>query len=426
MPYKIIQRQPTKESTIGIDTAYRIPALATTGVAAALPGVFGDIAKTANDLIAAPLTKHVFGQEPVPYEESTIGKFLPTTEQHKKTIEQAIPFLKPKNQLEEFSQNIAQDTASLFLPGKLFKMGGYALTPFRSLGIATAANTAGKGTELWTGDKSKGDMVKSGSMLALSLLNPTSANNISKNLYRSANNLLPQNATVNATNMTQRLTGLENRILKGRPIGNLASSEKFVIDQIEKFRNLIQNNQINMQSLVAQKRSLSEDLQKALFDLPERVTKARAKELAQEISHAARDTMRQYGKMNPQWLKYQEAADKTHGVIQQSNYMSRVLEKFMKGRPEALAHVFGIGIPAGLSLVSGVGAGATLAGYQAAKLGTRIIKSPELRKHYAKVLGAAAADNPKLIHKEIDEFEKELQKEEDKSKNKFKIIKRQR
>ena len=54
------------------------------------------------------------------------------------------------------------------------------MTPFRSLGIATAANVAGTGTELWTGDKSKGDTVRNGTMLALSLLNPTSAKNIAK------------------------------------------------------------------------------------------------------------------------------------------------------------------------------------------------------------------------------------------------------
>ena len=130
MAFKIIQKQPSKESTIGMDATYRIPAVSATGVAAELPGIFGDIAKTVNDLVAAPLTKHVFGLEPVSYEESPIGKLLPTTEQHKRNIEEAIPFLKPKNKLEKFSQNIAEDTASLFLPGKIFKMGKYSHDSF--------------------------------------------------------------------------------------------------------------------------------------------------------------------------------------------------------------------------------------------------------------------------------------------------------
>jgi hypothetical protein len=425
MPFKIVQKQPPKESTVGLDTAYRIPAIAATGVAATLPGVFGDVAKTANDLIAAPITKYVFGQEPVPYEQSTIGKFLPTTQQHQKNIEKAIPSLKPKNKLEEFSQNIAKDTASLFLPGQMFRMGRYAMTPMRSLGTATAANVAGTGTELWTGDKSKGDMVRSGSMLALSLMNPTSARDISQNLYRSAGALLPQNATVNAGRFTNRLNNLETRILRGRPIDSLALSERFVINQIENFRNLIQNGQINMQSLVAQRRSFNEELQRGLFELPDRATRARARELAQEISHATRDTMRQYGVQNPRWLHYQQAADQAHGAIAQSNFISNVLQRFMRGRPEGLAHLFGIGVPIGGALFSPVGAGTGVAAYQAAKIGTRVVRSPELRNHYARVIGAAAADNPKLIRKELDELEEKIEKQQEKSKNKYRIIKRQ-
>lgn len=422
MPFKIIQKQPPKESTIGLETAYRIPAVAATGVASAIPGVFGDIAKTVNDLLLNPASKKGLGRELPSYEQSTLGKILPTTAQHKKTIEKNIPFLKPKNHLEKFSQNIAEDTASLFLPGKYFKMGKYAFSPYRSLAIATSANIGGKGTELWTGDKSKGDMVKSGMMLFLSFLNPTYANNIKSNLFSSADNLLPQNATVPSISQMTKLNTLENKILQGRPAANVAASEKFVLDEINKFRKLDQNGQMNMRSLVAQKRSFNEELSNNLFELTDRSSKARARELATEISHATRDTMRQYGQTNPQWLKYQEAADKAHGAIAESNYISRILEKFMKGRPEGLAHLFGITLPTAGAYFSPLGTGAAVSLYQATKIAARAVKSPELRKHYAKVVGAASADNPKLIHKELDELEDKLEKEQDKSKNKFKII----
>ena len=181
---------------------------------------------------------------------------------------------------------------------------------------------------------------------------------------------------------------------------------------------------MNMQSLVAQRRSFNEELQRNLFELPDRATRARARELATEISHASRDTMRQYGQTNPQWWQFQQSADRAHGAISQSNYISRDLERFMRGRPEGLAHLLGIGIPAGIGLINGPGAGASIAAYQAAKVGTRIVRSPELRNHYARVAAAAAADNPKLINKGLDDLEDKLEKEQDKSKNKFKIIKR--
>lgn len=422
MPYKTIQEQEPKKDSIGIETSYRIPALASSGIAATAAGMFGDIAKTVNDLIAAPLTKHVFGQEPVPYEQTHLGKILPTTAQHQKTLEENISFLKPKNKLERFFQDIAKDAASLYLPGKIFKMGRYAMTPLRSLGISTAANVAGAGTGLWTGDKSKGDMVKGGSMIALSLFNPTSAKNISQNLYQSANNILPANATVSSANQISRLNDLERKILQGRQAGNAAPSEKFVLDEIDKFKNLEKNGQINMRSLVAQNRSFNEERSKKIFELTDRASKARAKELAHEISHITKDTMKQYGKQNPKWLEYQEAADKAHSAIAQSNYISRLLEKFMKGRPEALAHIFGIGIPAGTAYFTPIGASGGLAAYQAAKIGTRIIKSPELRNHYSKVLGAAAADNAKLVNKELDELEDKIEKDQPTPKSRYRIV----
>jgi len=421
MAFKIIKNAEPQESTYGAESLYRVPMQAVKGALTEAAGFAGDYAKTINDLLADPITKHGFGQETVPYEQTAIGKLLPTTEQHEGTINKEVPFLKPRNKLEEYAQDIGKDTAALFLPGRAFRMGRYAFSPMRSLGIAVGANTVGKGVELWSGDKEKGDMAKKGTMLALSLLNPTSAKNISQNLYQDAARALPQNATVNANNFMTRLNNLENRILQGRPPANVAPSERFVLNQIENFRNLVQNGQMSMRTLVAQKRSFNEELQRNLFELPDRASKARARELAQEISHATRDTMRQYGTNNPQWWQLQQSADQAHGAIQQSNFISNVLGKFMKGKPEALSHVFGIGIPAGVAYGSTMGAGAILTGYQSAKIGWRMIHSPELRRHYARVLGAAAADNPTIVHKELDEFQEKLQEKEDKSKNKFKI-----
>lgn len=422
MAYKIIQKKEPAKETAGIETALRYPALATKAVAGQLAGAFGDIGKGVNELIAAPITKHIFGQEPVPYEETLIGKALPTSAQHKKTIEEHFPSLKPKNKMEQVSENLVEDTASLFLPGKYFKMGKYALSPMRSLGFAAAANTSGLGTEVWTGDQGKGDNVRRGTMMALALMNPTRAKDISKSLYQSAEKALPQESTVNASDLMNSLNKLESKILKGRPAKNVAASEKFVLDEINKFKDLDKNGKINMHSLVAQKRSLSEELQNNLFSLTDRQSKARAKELAQSITHSVKNTMKDYGKSNPEWLKYMESADKAHGAIMQSNYLSRVLQKFMKGRPEYMAHIFGAGLPIGASFISGPLAGLSSAAYIGTKLGHRIVKSPELRKHYAKVLGAAAADNPKLIEKRLDDFQEELEREERTSKSKFKRI----
>ena len=427
MAFRIVKKEEQEQPSIGkkiFETAQRLPAQAGKGILSEIGGVFGNVAKTANDLIAAPLTELITGKEAIPYEQTPFGKVLPTTQQNIRSFEQQFPSLKPQNKFEEFSRDVAADTAGLFLPGKYFKMGKYALTGMKSLGIATAANVAGKGTELWTGDKSKGDMVKGGSMLALSLLNPTSAKNISTNLYRSAEALLPQNSSLNASRFMGKLDSIENSIVQGRPKGNLSPSEKFVVDEIDKFRKLDQSGRIDMHQLTAQKRSFNEDLKKHIFETPDKLARAGTKKQSLRVSGAVRDAMEEYGMHNPEWWKYQRSADMTHGAIEQSNYMSRVLEKYLKGKPETMAYVFGAALPGATAALSPLTGGGGLVAYQGAKFAHRIIKSPELRKHYAKVLGAAAADNPKLIQKELDEFEKEVEKETSGSKGKYKIVKK--
>jgi len=262
MPYKLLKEE-SNESPYSLKTLSRLPTQAISGAAAALPGSIGNIGEFLHETVANPVAKALGGEE-VSYEKSPIGKLLPTTKTHLKNLEQ-IDYLKPKNKVEKFVRDLSQDTTELFLPGKMFKMGKYAFSPLRSLGISLGANTVGEGVGQFSGDESKGEMAKRGTMLGLSLLNPTSANHVAKNLYQTAERLLPPQAAVHAGKMTNSLNNLENKILRGRPAGNVSSSEKFVLDHISNFRNLIQNGHINMPQLVAQKRSFSEELGKKDF-----------------------------------------------------------------------------------------------------------------------------------------------------------------
>lgn len=421
MGFRLLPETPQPAAMGSVEKAGRIGLQGVSGAAAALPGFAGNTMKAINDWVAAPISKALTGSS-VPYEETTIGKVLPTTEQHKKNLEEGIPYLKPRNKIEKFSRDLSSDAAELFLPGKAFKMGGYAFSPVRSLAISLAANLAGEGTTQFTGDEKKGQMVKSGTMMFLSLFNPTSAKNVVSNLYNKAEAALPQQATHSAASLLTRLSELENKILKGRSPQVVAGSEKFVLDEINKVRSLVQGGRINIPALRAQKRSFNEELGKSLFNIANRGEKARARELAQGIGHAMKDTMKQYGTQNPKWWKLQQSADTAASAMYKSNYVSRVLEKFMKGRPEDMAHAFGIAVPAAGAYFSPAGALVTTLGYQTAKLGTRIAKSKDLAKHYAKVTAAALSENPKLINKELDEFQSKIEKEEKKRKNKYKLL----
>lgn len=422
MAFKLLPEEKTSSKfnmQEALGTATRVPGQVVAAGGALLAGAPGSILSGIHELAARPITKAITGED-IPYEKSPIGKILPTTQEHLRRIQERFPSTKPQNRVENFIQNTVVDTGELFLPGKYLKMGKYALSPMRALGISTAANTAGEGVYQFSGDESKGDMTRRGSMLALSLMNPTSAKDISKNLYAQASQQLPKGATGNASSLVNSLNSLENKILKSRPVGNLSSSEKFVYDQIQNFRNLVKNNQIDIDQLTAQKRSFGQELNKHVFELTDRTAKKGIKSLSLEILDGVKKTMKDYGRQNPQWYKFQSAADQAHGAIEQSSYISRFLNKYLKGRPETLSHLFGGGALAGVShLAGGLPAAITSGAYLGAKVTSQMIKSPELRKHWSKVIGAAAAENPKLLNSSLDEMQEAMEKDK---KTKFRLL----
>jgi hypothetical protein len=417
MAYKLVPQEQPKEQSLG-KTLSRIPGQAAAATGAVIAGIPGSTLQAANQL-TKPIVK-AMGGTPKEYSELPISKIFPTTEEHLKRFEEKFPSLKPKNDIEKFSQDVVKNAEELFLPGKYLKMGKYALGKMRSFGISLASNTLGKGTEEFTGDKKKGEMVKNGSMLFLSLFNPTSAKDVASNLYSKSESLLSPNATDNAMDLLNGLSKVEHSITRGRSLSTLSSAESSVIKEVNKVLDLIQNGQVNIKQLIAQKKSLNSTLNDAIYKSADKIEKAGLKNQAKRLNGVIRESMESYGKKNnPEWLKAQMAADQAFGAISKSNFISKTMEKLLKGKSEGLAHLFGIGLPAGLSFFSPIGAIATTAGYQAAKIGSRIVNSPELRKHYAKVVGAAAADNTQLAKKELGTLEEKLKKQ-DKGKYKLK------
>jgi hypothetical protein len=61
-------------------------------------GLPGDILSTINEYAAKPLSKAITGKKPLEYEETLLGKILPTTETHRKGIEEITgEYFKPQN-----------------------------------------------------------------------------------------------------------------------------------------------------------------------------------------------------------------------------------------------------------------------------------------------------------------------------------------
>lgn len=417
MPFQLLPEEKKLEPGV-IEQTGRLGAQAAKGVGSTLAGAVGDVGNLLN-MIAKPVYEAVSGQPGVEYEETYLGKAFPTTATHKSRLEKGIPYLKPQNKLEKFVDEVASDATAVFLPGKkipgirkaptLARRAGNALTT--SLG----ANVVGKGVEMWTGDEQKGAYAKMGSLFLLSMLNRPGASEAASSLYQTADQQLSRAATTNATGLQQRLTSLQTRVLAGRGYADLAPSERFVVDQADRVLRQIQNGTINVNTAVAAKRSLNEELTSVLQTAPTRQVGQRARVLATEINHSLRDTLEGYSSQNPQWWTNFSQADQAFGTIAQSNFMTRAINQHIKYNPvtHGLLHLLGVG--------TGVATKAIVP-YQAAKIAYRAAMSPTIRNHYMKVLTSAAAEDAVTMNKEIEKMDKVLQKEEKSRKKKYQLL----
>lgn len=374
-------------------------------------GLPGDLFSLVNEYIANPTVK-AFGGSEVPYEDTLLGRAIPTTETHRKGVESVTgEYLKPKDRVERFVDDVIEDTALLLVPGGK----GTKLTRAvpKSFMTSVGANLSGKAAEDLSGSESVGNATKLGSMFFLSLLSaPKAAEKLSQ-LYKNAEKNLPADATTSAERLKESVLGLKEKVTKGRPIGNLAPSEKFVIDEIEKIESLIKDGKINVNQAWAQKRSLSENLQKHVFDTVDRGAQTKAKQLAKPLTHFLNESIGQYGKKNPRFYEPFKQAEEGFGVMAKSNFVSNWVDKNITSLPATtgLLHLFG-------STTAKAGSAAAVP-YYATKIGYRVAKSPVLRKMYTEALGAATRDDAAAFAKILNKMDEKLQQEENNDRFEF-------
>jgi hypothetical protein len=382
-------------------------------------GLSGDILSLVNEYIAKPITEKVFDQKSVPYEQTFLGKALPTTETHRKNIEEATgEYLKPKNKIEQFADDIIEDTALLMIPGgkaiKLAKTRTGFSKFIAPVSKAIGANLLGKVVEQQGGSEEAGQYTKMGSLFLLSLIDKKSAAQQLGDLYKTAESKLPQGAQIASNKLDSNIKFLEDKITKGRPVKNLAPSEKFVIDEIDKIKELTKSGHINIEQAVAQKRSLNENLSKHVYESSDKGASARAKKLAKNLNKDLNEVIKDYGHTNPEYYKYFKSADEGFGVLAQSNFVSRFVEKNLKSSPltHGLLHLFGSSI--------GTAASGAVLPYQGVKLGYRIAKSKTLRGIYKDTLNAAIKEDAASFNKYLHKLDDAIQ--EDESKDRYSFI----
>lgn len=385
-------------------------------------GLPGDIFSLINEYIAKPATEFIW-QKPVSYEETYLGKAFPTTETHRKGVEEITgEYLQPQNDVERFADDLIEDTALLMIPGgRSAKTGSYlkkqatkgAMALPKKFTIALGANTVKQAIKDSGGTEDAQTWGKMGSLLFLSMFDKRSAAEQLGNLYKEAEKNLPEQASINASRLEDNISNLKSKIIKGRPEKHLAPSEKFVIDEIGKLEDLIKDGKANVSQLWAAKRSLNENLGKQLFETPTKESQGRAKNLAKQLSNWLSKEIKSYGEKNPQFGKPFQEAEEGFGTLAQSNFVTRWIDNNLRYSPLTQGLMHFLGSQAGAAI------GTAVAPYQTAKIGYRIAKSKVLRDHYLNVLKSATNENVYLFNKELQKLDVELQKEESEDKWEF-------
>lgn len=432
MAYELVDF-PQSEENLGAGITRNVARQAS-NVSTRAIGLPGDIFSLINEYIARPVSK-LAGQEDLPYEQTALGKVLPTTEFHRKGVESVTgEYLKPQNDVEKFVDDVVEDTALLFTPGgKLAKSGkllkGSRQVP-KNFYASLGANLAGEGVSQATGREDLGSLAKIGSLGFLSLIDKPSAVKQVGELYGKAEKAIPPGAMANAKKMEVNLDHLKNKVLSGRPSSSLAPSEKFVVDEIDKVLPMIKSGEIDVNTAWALKRSLNENLAKSVFDIPYKNRK-RAKALATQINGQLRDTLDQYGKKNREFGVSFKGADEAFGTIARSEFIKNWIGENVRGTPltHGLMHLLGssavTSIPGAIGKITGstalgiAGSSVIPVAYQATKLGYQIAKSPTLRKIYADIIKAAAKEDVVSFNKYLKKLDKSLQEEESKSRYEF-------
>lgn len=409
MPYELMNEESPSGEESFLSQAGRGIARTASRVGEQIAGAPGDIFSLINDYIAKPLTELATGKEGVPYEETYLGKALPTTAQHRKaTTKQFGKYIEPKNDYEKFIDDVFQDATALAIPGsKGAKLGK---STFSALAKSTGANVVGSLAKDITADENKSGYAKLGSLFLFSLFDkPTAAKTVAE-LYKPLSEKVVNLKPVNALGLEANLTNLKNKVSKG----TLAPSEQFVVNEVDAILGKIKNGKITPEEAWAVKRSLNEKLSKVLFDIPRKSDQVRARKLTQTIFGDIDNVLKQTAKQDPKFYKDLKAADKAFGTIAQSNLVSKYIENNLKYTPlsAGLMHAFSGSL--------GSTAATAVLPYQVGKIMYRIAKSPVLAKHYMKTLVAAGKEDAIVMNREMKKLDQELQKEE--KKDKFLLI----
>ena len=343
------------------------------------------------------------------FKETAPFKLLPTSEKIRESISEATGgYTEPQSETEETGDEITQLATAVFSPGKdPSKFKSLVTGLGKALGKATAAVGAketAKGFGATPGQQSAAEI---GTLMLASLIKPGSANKYAGELYKDAQSQIPRGVTINTVNLTSRLAKTKTELLKG----DMTATKKKVLSSLENLEKKAAIGKISPSELTDFYKDVNETLSSNnLFDQFAGLSKSERKLLRQRydmLRNDIRDTLKEYGKINPKFYNSWSKANEVYSTVAQSKRLSNFI---MKHAPKGIAGaLFGaVEFPGAIAPVAKV-LGAGYVGLKSGEIMYRISKSPELRKHYSDIVKFALEENVSAMNQSLKKLEKGLE-----------------
>lgn len=385
----------------------RAQARTTSRIAETILGAPGDISNFITSLFGLP-------KAPIGYLSSDVLK--------KGSEKLTRGYTAPQTEFEKAVDEASETFASMALPGSW----GYGFA--RNLGIPIAATLTKEGIKSKFGEKA-GTYGQLGTMLFLDLLggriSQGGAKQYAGNLFKERNKTIPKDALTDASGLKTSLETLKKDLKKG----GVATSDKAALTKIDEILEKISDKGvIEVDELPKFQTKINEAIMEGggfEIQAPKAVKQRTVKNL-NDVKSKVIDALTKYGEIqNPEFLELHQQANRAHAVYEKSNKLSNFFKKHFGNKitSPVLKTLLGLGTTAAagtgaffspaITGLLGTAAGSAGGLYQAFKLGYRVVKSPELRRHYLEVLKNASSGNVARTEKSLKALEKSLQKKQE-------------
>jgi len=368
--------------------------------------------RTAESFLGAPgdiasFVSGLFGKE---------QKLLPSSQTFRNLSEKATGgYTAPQSEFEESVGNVFSDIGSMAIPGS----GHYSIA--RNIGIPIVGGLVKEGLKYGNADEKNQAYGKVGTMVALDLLSRRTggAKKYSQELFKKAEQAVPEGTQIDATGLSKALHKVERDLSAG---GSRPTTKK-ALEKVTEIQKEIADGTIDAKRLAAYRPSINEAIDELggfQLEVPKKL-KPQAIRNLNKVKEEVISSLYEYGeKFNPDYLALSKAANESYAAISKSNLIANFIKDKVKYTPksEAVKLLFSLAGPAAaIGAFKTLSPATTAAGiggygaYQGVKILHQVINSPVLRKYYQNVLKESSAGNASGVAKNLKALDLHLKDE---------------